>query len=202
MPRQFTHPDAAPPAPAAPRSSDASDVALVEQVVHGDRQAFEALYRRYHPRLHRFLGLMTTRVAVVEEALNDTMLVVWRRAHTYNGQSKVSTWIFAIAWRTARKALRMQDEPVEAPHDERASDDPGPEQRLSAGELRAALHGALGDLPAEQRCALVLAYFHDLPHAEIARIVECPVDTVKTRVFHARRRLRALLHGAAGGATP
>ena len=84
-------------------------------MVDGDRQAFEALYRRYHPRLHRFLGLMTTRAAVVEEALNDTMLVVWRRAHTYNGQSKVSTWIFAIAWRTARKALRRQDEPVETP---------------------------------------------------------------------------------------
>jgi RNA polymerase sigma-70 factor (ECF subfamily) len=200
MQRRFTMSDPV-PAAAGARATDASDVVLVERVVGGDRHAFETLYRRYHPRLHRFLGLMTSRGAVVEEALNDTMLVVWRRAHTYNGQSKVSTWIFAIAWRTVRKALRMHDEPVEAPHEDSASDDPGPEQRLSAGELRAALHDALGDLPAEQRCALVLAYFHDLPHAEIARIVECPVDTVKTRVFHGRRRLRALLLDA-GGAAP
>jgi len=201
MPRSSTSSDV-PPAGAGARATDASDVTLVEGVVAGDRIAFETLYRRYHPRLHRFLGLMTSRGAVVEEALNDTMLVVWRRAHTYNGQSKVSTWIFAIAWRTVRKALRTHDEPVETPHDDSASDDPGPEQRLSAGELRTALHGALGGLPAEQRCALVLAYFHDLPHAEIARIVDCPVDTVKTRVFHGRRRLRALLHDAAGGAAP
>ena len=200
MLRRFPRPDATPPAPF--HGTDANDVDLVARVAGGDLRAFETLYRRYHPRLHRFLALMTPRTAVAEEALNDTLLVVWRRAHTYNGASKVSTWIFAIACRTALKALRRHDEPVEVPLDERASDDPGPEQRMGAGELRAALHRALTGLSAEQRCALVLAYFHELPYAEIARIVDCPVDTVKTRVFHARRRLRALLHDAAGGEAP
>jgi RNA polymerase sigma-70 factor (ECF subfamily) len=191
---------ASPPAPAAPRrSSDASDVALLVRVVARDLRAFEALYRIYHPRLDRFLGLMTARRAVVEEALNDTMLVVWDRAHTYNGQSKVSTWIFGIAYRTALKALRTQDEPVEPPTVEQpASADDGPEQLLSAEQVRAALGRALDALSAEHRCVLVLTYFHDLPYAEIAGIVDCPVDTVKTRVFHARRRLRALLHDALG----
>src|SRR3954470_2716686 len=98
---------------AARRSSDASDVALLEGVLAGDLRAFESLYRNYHPRLDRFLSLMTPRRTIVEEALNDTMLVVWERARTFNATSKVSTWIFAIAYRVALKALRTQDEAVE-----------------------------------------------------------------------------------------
>ena len=188
-------------APVLKRSDDASDVALVERVAAGDLHAFEALYRSYHPRLDRFLGLMTARRTVVEEALNDTMFVVWKSASAYNRTSKVSTWIFAIAYRTTLKALRQQDEPVDASAiDELSSDEPGPEQQLSTGQTRAALLRALEGLSTEQRSVLVLAYFNDLPYAEIARIADCPVDTVKTRVFHGRRRLRALLcdeHGEA-----
>lgn len=175
------------------RSSDASDVALVERVAAGDARAFEALYRAYHQRLMRFLGLMTSRRTVVEEALNDAMLVVWRRSHTFSGQSKVSTWIFAIAYRTALKLLRSQDEPVDPPPEDVLSDDPGPEQHFSDSQTRSALLCGLDGLSPEQRCALVFAYFHDLSYGEIADIMGCPVDTVKTRVFHGRRRLRALL---------
>jgi RNA polymerase sigma-70 factor (ECF subfamily) len=187
-----SHSDAAPR-----RSTDASDVALVARVAAGDLRAFESLYRTYHPRLDRFLGLMTPRRTIVEEALNDTMLVVWKRCDSYNRQSKVSTWIFAIAYRTALKALRTQDEPVDTVADELAGDAAGPEQQLSAGQTRAALARALEGLSSEQRSVLVLTYFHDLPYAEIARIVECPIDTVKTRMFHGRRRLRALLSAGA-----
>jgi RNA polymerase sigma factor (sigma-70 family) len=123
-------------------------------------------------------------------------MVVWRRAQTYNGQSKVSTWIFAIAYRTALKALRDQDEPIEeAAPDEQAADESGPERRHSDHQTRAALDKALAALSMEQRSVLVLTYFHDLPYAEIAQIVDCPPDTVKTRVFHGRRHLRAMLSG-------
>jgi len=182
------------------RTSNADDVALVERVAGGDRQAFEALFRAYHARLARFLGLMTPRRTIVEEALNDTMFVVWKRAATYNGQSKVSTWIFAIAYRTALKALQRYDEPLEPSSmlDEAASEEPGPERRHHDRETRAALLRALDALSSEQRSVLVLTYYHDLPYAEIAQIMACPVDTVKTRMFHARRRLRALLSGEPG----
>jgi RNA polymerase sigma-70 factor (ECF subfamily) len=181
------------------RSSEDADLALIDRVAAGDLHAFETLYRIYHPRLDRFLSLMTARRTLVEEVLNDTMLVVWRRSDTYNRQSKVSTWIFAIAYRTALKALRDQDEPVDAgAADELSSDDPGPEQQLMAGQMRSQLVRGLEALSAEQRSVLVLTYFHDLPYSEIARIVDCPVDTVKTRVFHGRRRLRALLQEHAG----
>lgn len=185
-------------APAPGRGSDASDLALVERIALGDMHAFETLYRTYHVRLNRFLGLMTSRRTVVEEVLNDTMLVVWKRSQTYNRQCKVSTWIFAIAYRTALKTLRTQDEPVEAPTSEVSSEDAGPEQQFSARQTHTELLCALDGLSAEQRCALVLAYFHDLSYGEIAGITGCPIDTVKTRVFHGRRRLRALLGGGVG----
>jgi RNA polymerase sigma-70 factor (ECF subfamily) len=172
---------------------------LIDRIAGGDIRAFETLYRAYHPRLMRFLSLQTPRRSIVEESVNDTMFAVWRRAHTYNRQSKLSTWIFAIAYRTACKALQRQDAPVEdlAP-DEQASDAVSPERQISDHEIQAALVRALGSLSHEQRNVVLLTYFHDLPYAEIAQIMDCPVDTVKTRMFHARRRLRALLTGEAG----
>ena len=182
-------------------AGDALDVALMTRVVARDLTAFETLYRIYDARLGRFLGLMIARGTIVEEVLNDTMLVVWNRAATYNHQSKVSTWIFAIAYRTALKALHRHDEPLADPTDEPAAEQPGPERRRSDGESRAALLHALDMLSREQRSVLVLTYFHELPYAEIAQIMSCPVDTVKTRVFHGRRRLRAMLHETLGDAT-
>jgi len=189
-----------PPAPVSPwRDTDAEDLTLIGRIAEGDVRAFEQLYRAYHPRLMRFLFLLTPRQVIVEESVNDTMLVVWRRAHTFNRESKLSTWIFAIAYRTACKALRWQDAPVEdLAADEHASDTAGPERQWADREIRAALVGALGSLSHEQRNVVLLTYFHDLPYAEVARIMDCPVDTVKTRMFHARRRLRALLAGDAG----
>lgn len=186
--------------PAAPRhGNDALEQELIAQVVAGDRRAFETLYRAYHPRLLRFLSLMTPRRTIVEESINDTMLAVWRRASTYNHQSKLSTWIFAIAYRTACKAMRWQDTPVEdAAADDQASETPDPERQNSHRETQEALLRALGNLSHEQRNVIVLTYFHDLPYSEIAQIMNCPVDTVKTRMFHGRRRLRALLTGEAG----
>ena len=178
------------------RISDEEERQLIARVANGDKQAFEALYRVYYPRLIRFLSLLTARRPIVEESLNDTMLAIWRRAGTYNGESKLSTWIFAIAYRTTCKAMRWQDLPLEDPEpDEQAGEAVNPERENLAREVHAALFRALGNLSHEQRNVLVLTYFHDLPYAEIAQIMECPVDTVKTRMFHGRRRLRALLAG-------
>jgi RNA polymerase sigma-70 factor (ECF subfamily) len=187
------------PAPGAGRSTDAQDQILIERVAAGDLRAFETLYRSYHPRLLRFLSLLTPRAPIVEESLNDTMLAVWRRAATYNRQSKLSTWVFAIAYRTACKAMRWQDVPHEDREpDEQASEAHEPERQNADRETGAALMRALGHLSHEQRNVLVLTYFHDLPYAEIAQIMECPVNTVKTRMFHGRRKLRALMSGEPG----
>ena len=180
------------------RSPDAVDVQRIGRIVARDLAAFEDLYRAYHPRLQRFLGRMTARPGVIDEVINDTMLLVWTRAKGYNRQSKVSTWIFAIAYRKTLKALRREgaspaDEPPEG-----ASAEVGPEQQASARETRGELARALAALSFDHRAVVSLTYFHGMGYREIAEIVECPVDTVKTRMFHARRRLRALLSGELG----
>ena len=178
------------------------EVVLMGRVAAEQMDAFELLYRLYHPRLVRFLEGMTRRPALVEEILDDTMLVVWRRAHTYMPTAKVSTWIFGIAYRQALKALRQVDDAVEV----RAEDDSAdggaagsddshtsPDGALQQQQLRMQLDRALGALSAEHRAVIELTYFHGHGCKEIAEIVGCPVATVKTRMFYARRRLRALL---------
>jgi hypothetical protein len=94
--------------------SPEGEASLVGRIAAGDRRAFEMLYRAYFPRLARFLHRMTRNSALIEEIANDTMLVVWQKAATFNGSSKVSTWVFAIAYRRACKALNAFDEPVDA----------------------------------------------------------------------------------------
>ncbi|HWA63176.1 MAG TPA: sigma-70 family RNA polymerase sigma factor [Caulobacteraceae bacterium] len=179
----------------ARRDADA-DARLIAQVVGRDLRAFEALYRRFHPRLSRFLVNILRRPHLVEEVLNDTMLVVWTHPDRYNGRSKVSTWVFAIAWRKALKALRRHQDPIEdAKADARPSPEPGPEQQMDGQQVRAALRTAMAGLSPEHRTVVDLTYFHEMGYREIAEIMECPVDTVKTRMFHARRRLRERLPG-------
>jgi len=173
-----------------------ADARLIEQIATKDLRAFEALYRAYYPRLTRFLLNILRRAHLAEEVLNDTMLVVWRQPERYNGKSKVSTWIFAIAYRKALKALRRQDEPVEDRDAElRASPDAGPEQQVGRRQVQEALLDAIGELSADHRAVVDLTYFHEIGYREIAELMDCPVDTVKTRMFHARRRLRTKLPG-------
>ena len=181
---------------AAVRSGSEEDAQLVERIRSRDLQAFERLYRNYHPRLTRFLLNLIGRPQMVEEVLNDTMLVVWNRPESYNGNSKLSTWLFAIAYRKAMKALRRHDDPIEDPLAEtRASLEAGPEQQLGDRQVQEVLASAISELSADHRAVVDLTYFHEIGYREIAEIMNCPVDTVKTRMFHARRNLKRLMSG-------
>jgi len=173
-----------------------SDIQLISRVRGGDRHAFEELYRQYRVRLERFLGNLVRHPQLAEEVLDDTLLVVWERAAGFKGESKLSTWIFAIAYRKAMKALRRYDAPVEDPEAEnRASQDDNPEQAFGHARLHDVLREAMAELSPEHRGVVELTYFNDLSYREIAEIMECPVDTVKTRMFYARRHLKRRLDG-------
>jgi RNA polymerase sigma-70 factor (ECF subfamily) len=186
------------PDPLSPTASDRiaqADAALFERIRRGDRGAFEALYRRYYRPLFAYLLKLTGRPDAVEELIDDTLLVVWHQADRFAGHSRPSTWIFGIAYRKGLKALsrrqreerrRVDEEPAPVEHD-------GPERRWSRRELAGRVGEALEELPAEQRAVVVLTYYHGLPYPEIAEILGCPVGTVKTRMFHARRKLALLL---------
>ncbi|HEY8975823.1 MAG TPA: sigma-70 family RNA polymerase sigma factor [Burkholderiaceae bacterium] len=193
-------PSSRPAAAAGGLHDDAEDRRLVACVCAHELAAFESLYRRYHPRLCRFLHRMLRPEHLVEEVLNDTMYVVWNQAERFNGTSKVSTWIFAIAYRKALKALSRHEDPVPTTAEDDA-DHPAaepserPEARMSLAQARAAIDTALRALSADQRAAVELTYFHGFSYPEIAQIVDCPTDTVKTRMFHARKRLRTAFGG-------
>jgi RNA polymerase sigma-70 factor (ECF subfamily) len=180
----------------ASRGSNAEELLLLEKIRAGDDGAFERLYRRYHPRLTNFLLKMVRRPQLVEEVLNDTMMVVWQRPDSFHGGSKLSTWIFAIAYRKALKGLKKFDDPLEdgeAP--ERASEEESPEENSAGFKRRDLLAEVLQELSPAHRAVVDLTYYHELDYNEIARILDCPVGTVKTRMFHARRQLRRLLEG-------
>jgi RNA polymerase sigma-70 factor (ECF subfamily) len=181
---------------AAVEVTSRDEAGLIRRVARGELRAFEELYRVYHPRLTRFIVHRIRRPHLVEEVLNDTMLVVWTRAGSYTGVSKVSTWIFAIAYRKSMAALRGLDEPMEDEHAEtRQSPEPGPEDQLGRRQIEAALSNAMGELSADHRSVVDLTYFHEMGYREIADIMGCPEGTVKTRMHHARQRLKTALAG-------
>lgn len=169
---------------------------LLHRVGTGDRRAFEILYRLYHPRLARFLSRQLKTFDLVEEVLNDTMLTLWRSPDSFSGASKLSTWLFSIAYRKALRARGRFDEPVEDYRSEdRPSEQADSEEVLSRRQSSAVLRKAVATLSPDHRAVVDLTYFHGFGYKEIAEIMCCPVDTVKTRMFHARRRLKAALPG-------
>jgi RNA polymerase sigma-70 factor (ECF subfamily) len=175
------------------------DARLLERIAARDLSAFEQLYRHYQPRLSRFLVNIVNRPQLVEEVLDDTMMAVWTSAANFRGASKVSTWIFAIAYRQGVKARSRWDEPVADPGDDnRASTEAQPDEQLHNNRSHDALVEAMNELSADHRAVVDLTYFHGLGYREIAEIMGCPVDTVKTRMFHARRKLRRVIAGDAG----
>lgn len=180
----------------APPSSGRDDRELLERIKAHDVDAFERLYRMYQPRLSRFLFNLVKRPQLVEEVIDDTMMVVWQTAGSFRGTSKLSTWVFAIAYRKALKARTRWPDPVEDEEREtQVSNDPAPDAELAQSRIHDALVTAMGSLSDEQRAVVDLTYFHGLGYREIAEIQSCPVDTVKARMFHARRRLKQALSG-------
>ena len=176
--------------PMQPSASE-DDLDLIRRVVGRDRQAFETLYHRYSPVVYRYLWKLIRQRESVEEALNDVMMVVWETASRFNGTSRLSTWILGIAYNKALKArarsARFDTESREAePYGVEPS---GPEDAWAHRELASAVAQAIDNLPPDQGAVVELTYYHDLSYAEIAKIVGCPVNTVKTRMSYARRRL-------------
>lgn len=176
----------------APRNRSADDTAdwtLIGRIGGGDEAALAELYRRYHGHLHRFVRRITRQPDCCDEVINDVLLVVWRKAAVTEPLSKASTWILGIAYRRALKVLERQGrDPVAFDEDALASvatDDIA--DQLSADSMA---EQALALLSPAQRAVMELVYYHGLHYQEIATVLECPENTVKTRMFHARKRLR------------
>lgn len=172
------------------------DAALMRCLVARDVVAFEAFYKAYYGKVARFVMNVVRRPHLVEEVVNDTMMVVWTKPQNFNGMSKLSTWVFGIAYRQSMNALRRLDEPVDVEiADVSAAHDETPEHDLGSQMARASLAKAIATLSAAHRTVIDLTYVQGLGYVEIAEIMDCPVDTVKTRMFYARRHLKQRLAG-------
>jgi RNA polymerase sigma-70 factor (ECF subfamily) len=175
-----------------------SDDVLIGRIATGDRLAMQVLFARHHVRVFRFVLRLVRDESVAEDLISEVFLDVWRQAGRFEGRSQVSTWLLAIARFKALSALRrrpdeeLDDEAAEAIED--PSDDP--EVVLDKKDKSAAIRKCLEKLSAEHREIIDLVYYHEKSVEEVAQIVGIPENTVKTRMFYARKRLAELLKAA------
>ena len=161
------------------------DTRLMQRVVRRDRQAFEKLYELSYPRLRFFLLRMLRDPSMVDDVLVETYAAVWKSAGNYSGRAKVTTWIFGIARNLAYKELgklRYHDDIDNFPN---LSDHISPEAESS--NRTQLVRMAMDQISDKHREVLDLAFFHDLSYPEISNLLDIPVNTVKTRIFHAKK---------------
>lgn len=175
-----------------------SDEVLIGRIASGDRLAMQVLFARHHVRVYRFVLRLVSDPTLAEDLISDVFLDVWRQAGRFEARAAVSTWLLAIARFKALSALRkkpdkeLTEEMAEAIED--TSDTPEAAlQKKDKGEI---LRECLKSLSAEHREIIDLVYYHEKSVEEVAGIVGIPENTVKTRMFYARKRLSELLKAA------
>ena len=181
----------------ARKASDDADLSLMAEIAEGDRSAFKLLYEKYYDRLLRFICRVTGQIEEAQEGVNDVMLVVWQTSSRFRGESKVSTWILGIAYRKALQLAEKKRRWVDRFKAREVADwnelpGLGPEHTDQA-EVQDWLQQGLGQLSPKQRAVVELTHYYGYSYVEIASILDCPVNTVKTRMFHAREKLRQTL---------
>jgi RNA polymerase sigma-70 factor (ECF subfamily) len=186
------------PQSAATRDQGEPDSLLIRQVAAGDRDAFEKLYRAYSSRMFRYLFSMVGNSSTAEELTNDVMVAVWKAAAQFRGEAKVSTWLFGIAHHKALNELRRrQPEMVEIEDaNELAVQGEGPEGEVQRADVAGQVRRAIQQLSPEHREVVELTFYHGLSYQEIAELVQSPLNTVKTRMFYARKKLQDVLEKA------
>jgi RNA polymerase sigma-70 factor (ECF subfamily) len=183
---------------AAPRRAPDSDQALICAVAAGSQGAMRTLFLRHHTRVFRFLARMVHDEALAEDLTSEVFLGMWRQAARFEGRSSVTTWMLGIARHKALTALEARplchdDEVMLGVVDPR----PGPAGELEARDDHVLLRRCVAALSREHQQIIDLAYFREKSMKEIATLLGIRLNTVKTRMFHARKRLAALVAAAA-----
>ena len=196
--------------------SQDSDAVLVQRTVAGDQRAYGLLVLKYQRRIQRLIGRMVRDVDLVEDIAQETFIRAYRALHQFRGDAQFYTWLYRIAVNTAKKFL------LELKHDPTVSEsflanddedetsrkkneptaDEGPESILAAKEIAAVVNAAMDDLPEDLRQAVTLREIEGLSYEEIATAMNCPVGTVRSRIFRAREatsaRVRPMLDRQTG----
>lgn len=166
------------------------EVQLVEKIAEGDEAALEALYQRYHHRLVRFLWRVTNERELIVEIVNDTFFAVWKSASKFRGDSAVSTWILGIAYKKGLNQIRSNKRLLE---DDLSATVFELDKEILEERSNSQL---LQRLSPQHRTVMELIYHFGYSYKEIASIMDCSENTVKTRMFYGRKQLRKLMEGA------
>jgi RNA polymerase sigma-70 factor (ECF subfamily) len=176
-------------------AQDTSDEALVERIAGRDKQALQLLYSRHHVRIYRFALRFLNDEAAAEDTVSEVFIDVWRQAESFEGRSQVTTWLLAIARNKALSLLRRRSS--EELDDEVAEfiEDPSdnPEAAMLKSQRASVLQDCLTQLSPAHREIVDLVYYHEKSVEEVAEIISVPANTVKTRMFYARKRIGELM---------
>ena len=190
--------------PLQPSPQD-SDAILVQRTVAGDQRAYGLLVLKYQRRIQRLIGRMVRDVDLVEDICQETFIRAYRALHQFRGDAQFYTWLYRIAVNTAKKfLLQLKNDPTVSESflanddddetswkkNEPIADD-GPESILAAKEIAAVVNAAMDDLPTDLRQAVTLREIEGLSYEEIASAMNCPVGTVRSRIFRAREAISA-----------
>ena len=181
-----------------------SDLQLVERTVAGDQRAYELLVIKYQRRIERLIGRMVRDTDLVQDIAQETFIRAYRALHQFRGDAQFYTWLYRIAVNTAKKALMdMKRNPVISENALRGGDDEDetsrvdneltteetPETVLAAQEIARVVNAAMEALPEELRMAITLREIEGLSYEEIAQALDCPIGTVRSRIFRAREAI-------------
>jgi RNA polymerase sigma-70 factor (ECF subfamily) len=190
----------------SPAASTDSDLMLVERTVAGDQRAYGLLVTKYERRIQRLIGRMVRDVDLVEDIAQETFIRAYRALHQFRGDAQFYTWLYRIAVNTAKKSLMdMKRNPVITESALRAGADEDetsvmeneltseetPETVLAAKEIAATVNAAMEALPEDLRQAVTLREIEGLSYEDIAEVMECPIGTVRSRIFRAREAISA-----------
>jgi RNA polymerase sigma-70 factor (ECF subfamily) len=203
-----------------PSSIQDADAPLVQRAAAGDNRAFEWLVIKYQKRVERLIGRMVRDTDRVPDIAQETFIRAYRALPRFRGESQFYTWLYRIAVNTAKKHLMdMKRDPVvslsslrSADDDETSAHEPEPtvagveeatpEAILASKEIAEAVNAAMDDLPVELRQAVTLREIEGMSYEDIAQALECPIGTVRSRIFRAReaisKRIKPLLERQAG----
>lgn len=175
-------------------NTSVSDLTLLEEITDENKEAFKTLYNRYVRQVHSYIYKLTRDNKLSEEVTNDVFFEVWNSANKFQGKSKVLTWIFGIAHNKTMNEIRKRKEIPVDPEEftKEVSTDIQTDEIIMKKDRDEQMKAALDQLTPEHRTVVELTFLQGLSYSEIAEIMDCPVNTVKTRMYYAKEKLKEI----------
>ena len=169
------------------------DLDLIRRMQAGDDDAVRDLYARYGQRLYAYALRLTNDPATAEDVVQTTLVTAWQTVRKFRGEGRLIAWLLGIVHHTAMKSLRHMHQPLDAMEDTVSGNQPTPEDQAEVDETKRWVRQGLNSLSVEHRAVLELVFYQGLSLDEVAKVCNCPLGTVKSRLSYARQHLRGIL---------